>query len=205
MDPPGIRTLVHDKPHNRGTWSPHRHKSWYVMLEMLHYRCLTFYIPKTAKERVSNTTKFLPETLTLPIISSKYAATHPSSDLTHDLLNPTVTSPLTALGYKQTAALKQLAEIFNKYASPQGMTSPRVNYPKATPEAAPAPTHWVDPQGDISFRPGRSLRWSHQHSPHIIPYYIESMPLAAHQKETDTPKVPQEHKYNTRACTRTQV
>ena len=42
--PLGTRTLVHDKPHSRGTWPPHGHKSWYVRLAMLHYRCLTFYI-----------------------------------------------------------------------------------------------------------------------------------------------------------------
>ena len=158
MDPPGIRTLVHDKPHNKFTWSPHVNKSWYVRPGMLHYRCLTFYIPKTDKERVTDTTKFLPETLTLPIISSKYAAMHPSGDITHTLLNTTVTSPLTALGYKQTAALKHITEIFNKSASPKGMPPPRVNYPKSTPEAAPAPPPRVYPQGDISFQPGRSPR-----------------------------------------------
>ena len=49
MAPPGTTTLVHDKPHNRGTWSPHGHKGWYVRPAMLHYHCSTSYIPKTAK------------------------------------------------------------------------------------------------------------------------------------------------------------
>ena len=60
MDYPGTRTLEHYKPHNRGTWNPHRHKGWYVSPEMIYCRCLTSYIPKTAKERVSNTTDFFP-------------------------------------------------------------------------------------------------------------------------------------------------
>ena len=46
---PGTITLLHDKPHNRDTWSPHGLKGWYVRPAMLHYRCITSYIPKTEK------------------------------------------------------------------------------------------------------------------------------------------------------------
>ena len=49
MAPPGTITLVHDKPYNRVTWDPCGHEGWYVMPAMLHYRCLTSYIPKIAK------------------------------------------------------------------------------------------------------------------------------------------------------------
>ena len=56
--------------------------------------------------------EFYPETLTLPIISSKDAATHAAADLTHTLLNPTPTRTLTALGDNQTAELRKLSEIF---------------------------------------------------------------------------------------------
>ena len=42
-------TLMSDKPHNRDTWNPHRHEVWYVSPEMLHYLCITSYIPKTEK------------------------------------------------------------------------------------------------------------------------------------------------------------
>ena len=58
MDPPVTRTLVNDKPHNRGTWDPHGHNSWYVRSVVIHYFCLTSYIPKMSKERVSDTTDF---------------------------------------------------------------------------------------------------------------------------------------------------
>ena len=37
MASPVIITLVHDKPHNRGTCSPHGHEGWCVSPEMLHY------------------------------------------------------------------------------------------------------------------------------------------------------------------------
>ena len=58
MAPPGTRTLVNDKPHNRGTWAPHEHEVWYVRPAILHYRYLTSYIPKMDKERISDTTDF---------------------------------------------------------------------------------------------------------------------------------------------------
>ena len=60
MPPPGTITLVHDKPHNRGTWEPHGQEVWYVRPAMLHCRRLTSYIPKTASECVSNTTELFP-------------------------------------------------------------------------------------------------------------------------------------------------
>ena len=102
---------------------------WYVRPEILHYRCLTYYIPKTAKERVSETTEFSPETLTLPRMSSKDAASHATADLTHTLLNPTPNSPLKTLGDKKKSPLKQLAEIFNMVAPPQVTPPLRVNNP----------------------------------------------------------------------------
>ena len=119
MDPPVIRTLVNNKPHNIGTWAPHIHEVWCIRPEMLYYRCTTPHIPKTAKERVSDTKEFFPGTLTLPRLSSKYAATHAASDLTHALLNPTPNSPLTTIGDKQTSSLRQLAEIFTKALPPK--------------------------------------------------------------------------------------
>ena len=46
MPPPGTRTLVHDKPQNIGIWAPYVNKGCYVRLAILHYRCLTSYIPR---------------------------------------------------------------------------------------------------------------------------------------------------------------
>ena len=103
------KILVHYKPHNICTWAPHVHKGWYVSPTMLHNRCLTSYIPNMDKYRVSITTDFLPATLIFPRISSKDAATHASADLAHALLNSSPTSPLTILGNKKRATLKQLA------------------------------------------------------------------------------------------------
>ena len=118
MSPPGIITLVNDNPHDIVIWAPQVHEVCYVRPSMIHYFCLKSYIPRTAKEQVSDTTEFFPETLPLPRISSEYAETHVVDDLAHSLLSPTPTSPLTTLVNNHTAALKQLAEILNMAAPP---------------------------------------------------------------------------------------
>ena len=117
--PPGIRTIVHDKPHNRGKWDPHGHKGCYVRPAILHYRCLASSIPKTAKVQVSDTTSFPPATPPSTIISSEDTATHASSELIYELIKPTPTIPLKIIGNKQTAALKHIAEVFNMATTPQ--------------------------------------------------------------------------------------
>ena len=133
MVPPGTITLVHDKPHNIVTWALHGHEGWYVRPAMIYYRCLTSYIPNTETEIVSDTTDFFPETLTLPILSSKDSETHAAAFLIYALLNPTPTSPLTTLGGNQKAALRRLAEIFNKAAPLQITPPPGVHTLETTP------------------------------------------------------------------------
>ena len=79
-------------------------------------------------------------------------------DLTHSLLSPNPTSPLTMLGDKQTVALRKLVENFNKDPPPQFTPPPRVHTPEKTPDAALAPPQRVDPHGDITFQPGCAPR-----------------------------------------------
>ena len=133
-------------------------------------------------------------------MSSKYSAIYTAAELTHTLLNPTLTSPLTTLGDKQTVDLRQIAEIFTKPPPhPQETPFPRVHTQKKTLDVAPAPPPRVEPKGDISFRTGRVPRRPTQCVPHIIPDDTKPLPPAAHKKASETPRVPQEHRYNTRA------
>ena len=39
--PPGTKLILHEKPHQRNTWSPHGLIGWYVGPAMDHYRCYT--------------------------------------------------------------------------------------------------------------------------------------------------------------------
>ena len=85
MSPPGTITLVQKKPHNRGTWAPHRQEGWYVRPAMLHYRYLPSYIPKTALERVSDTTEIFPVQKNFPSLLPSDAVTSAAADLTEAL------------------------------------------------------------------------------------------------------------------------
>ena len=143
---PRKRKLVHDRNQNRDTWDPHGHKCWYVWIDILHYRCLTSYTPKTAKERLFKKIEFFPESLPLPRISSEEEAIIAEVDIAYALLNPTPNIPLTTLGIKHTIYLKQLADIFNMNVPPQATpTVTRV----LTQQEAPAPHPRVDPPGNI--------------------------------------------------------
>ena len=100
MDPPGTRTLVHEKSHNRGTWAPHGQEGCYLLQDMHGYRFLTYYIPKTDSERVLVTTYLLPAQKQLPILSPLDEVTHLAADLTEALQNPAPSIPILHLGEK---------------------------------------------------------------------------------------------------------
>ena len=85
MPPPNNRTLMYNKPHNRGTWTPNYQQGWYVRLDMLHYICIISYIPKTALEIVSDTTELFPVQKKPTNLSSAYTVTSAPDDLTEDL------------------------------------------------------------------------------------------------------------------------
>ena len=55
---------------------------------MRHYRCLTYYIPKTDSERVSYMTEIYQSENQLPILSQEDAVTHVAADLAEELQNP---------------------------------------------------------------------------------------------------------------------
>ena len=96
---------------------------------MLHYRCLSSYIPKTALEHISDTTELLPAQNSFPSLFPEDAATSAAADPTEALQHPTPSIPIPHLGEKQTMALKQLAAIFNMNV-PQALEQP----PGATSE-----------------------------------------------------------------------
>ena len=79
---------------------------------MIQYRCLISYISKTESEHISDTTELFPVQKKFPSLSPVDAMTQAEADLTEALQNPALSIPAQRLGEK-TAALKQLAAIFN--------------------------------------------------------------------------------------------
>ena len=66
LAPPGIKGIVHVKPHKRASWDPHGVLSYYTGLALNHYRCYTCYISKTKSKRVTDTISYLPSTIPIP-------------------------------------------------------------------------------------------------------------------------------------------
>jgi hypothetical protein len=112
MAPPGTRIIAHETPNRRRTWAPHGQDGWYIGPALDHYRCYTVYVTKTRGERVVETVDFPPERFTLPFPSAQDLATQAASELTHALLHPQSVGQFCKAGYKQTIALKRLADIF---------------------------------------------------------------------------------------------
>ena len=95
---------------------------------MLHYKCLTSYIPYTSSESLSKMTELFLVHKNLPSLSPAYVVTSAAAELTYALYNPTPSIPIPYLGEKQTTALIQLASIFNM-AVPQAPAPPPAQLP----------------------------------------------------------------------------
>ena len=55
LAPPGCRVLVHDKPQNRTTWSPHALDGWYVGPATESYRCYCVWMWTARAIRICDT------------------------------------------------------------------------------------------------------------------------------------------------------
>jgi hypothetical protein len=112
LAPPGTRVLVHEKPDVRQSWDPRALDAWYIGPAMHHYRCYRVYIWGTQSERVTDTLVWFPTRVKMPTMSSLDLALAAAQDLLTALMHPSPGSPLAPTTDSQTAALKQLVEIF---------------------------------------------------------------------------------------------
>ena len=152
MAPPGTRVLVHEKPAVRQSWDPRAIDAWYLGPALKHYRCYRVWVWETQHERIADTLAWFPTRVKMPTLSSVDLVLAAAKDLITALQNPSPGSPLAPTTDSQTAALKQLADIFQDCAqrSPlleatKGASEPRVNpsYEPSTmtsPEVRAAPT-----------------------------------------------------------------
>ena len=64
--PPGTQIILYTKPGNRASWAFHGEQVWYIGPAISDYRCITFYIPKTYRERITDTAKIIPKHIPIP-------------------------------------------------------------------------------------------------------------------------------------------
>ena len=58
----GMKVVIHEKPHIRGTsWSPHGKDGFYLAPALSHYRSWHVYVSETGGTRVSDTLAWFPE------------------------------------------------------------------------------------------------------------------------------------------------
>ena len=132
--PPGIRVLVHDKPANRSTWSPHASDGWYVGPALDSYRCYTIWMFDTRAERITDTLSWFPTKVNMPLASSNDLILAGLHDIAHALCHPSPNSPLAPLTDSHVAALHQLTTLLTGLATPGPPGLP----PPAAAPAAPA-------------------------------------------------------------------
>lgn len=142
LAPPGIRVLVHEKPHNRATWSPHALDGWYIGPAMKSYRCYTVWMWDTRAERIADTIMWFPTKVRMPIASSNDLVLAGIRDIQHALSNPYAGSALAPTTNSEVAALKNLTELLTTISTPDSTPPPplRVAAEQLLPPVTPTPT-----------------------------------------------------------------
>ena len=116
--PPGIRVLVHIKPTERTTWSPHGADGWYTGPALESYRCYTVWLWETRASRICDTLVWFPTKVTMPIASSNDLILAGIGDIIQALRNPSPGSTLAPLTDSLHEALLQLTRVLTTVASP---------------------------------------------------------------------------------------
>ena len=118
LAPPGIRVLVHVKPRERTTWSPHGTDGWYTGPALESYRCYTVWLWDTRATRICDTLAWFPTKVTMPIASSNDLILAGISDIVHALQNPSPGSTLAPLTDSLHESLLQLTRVLTTAAQP---------------------------------------------------------------------------------------
>jgi hypothetical protein len=164
LAPPGIRVLVHQKPDNRSTWSPHAEDGWYVGPALESYRCYRIWLFATRAERVSDTISWFPTKVNMPLASTNDLILAALTDIVHALQHPTPAASLVPLTDNHVTALHQLTTLFTGLTAPtptvtSSPAAPVLRVGPPTPQAlrptlppAPLPPH-PSPQDPYWYRP----------------------------------------------------
>ena len=83
LAPPGTKIVLHSKPSHRKSWAFHGEEGYYIGPAQDHYRCVKCYIPKTRKERISDTVSFIPKVIPIPQANINDHLRRTADDLIH--------------------------------------------------------------------------------------------------------------------------
>ena len=140
MAPPGTQILIHSKPDKRSSWAYHGQPGWYVGPAPEHYRCVTCYLPKTHKEIISDTVKFIPNQVPIPNANIDDQIRNSLQTLTNMLSHKAKAYPPGYLSETNKQAIITLANLFNRDLTPVTSYAGSSEGAKEK-EIAAAPTH----------------------------------------------------------------
>ena len=127
LAPPGMKIIVHERPQDRGSWSPHGIDGWYVGPALNHYRCHRVYIPATNAIRISDTVSWVPHNIKMPTSSATDLIVAAASDLTHALQQTTHSPLLPPANTETRKALSTLTTLFSNRIPTQKNSLPLVD------------------------------------------------------------------------------
>ena len=147
LAPPGIKTIVHNRPANRPSWGYHGEDSFYIGPALDHCLCVTVFVPKTRSTRISDTVVFIPTTFLVPSISIEDHLRQASSDIISILSNPPKSHfPTLHLGNETQQAIHQIAKLLHRVTAPP---------PQSSSPISPSSkyVHWKSPLSTTKFIP----------------------------------------------------
>ena len=121
--PIGIKIIIHEKPTQRGSWSPRGIEGYYLGTSSPHYRCHRVYCTATGSERITDTIKIIPHYGNAPHLTAQDAAILTTESLTKTLEKCTTTKNF---GNQQIEALQQLAKALKQTASSPHLPLPLI-------------------------------------------------------------------------------
>ena len=78
--------MLHLKPDQRKSWSYHAEDGFYIAPAKEHYRCIKVFIPKTYRERTTDTATLVPHKINIPQTGIDDHLKQTSEQLVHLLL-----------------------------------------------------------------------------------------------------------------------
>ena len=71
LAPAGTAVVAHKNPIQRGLWSVHGARGWYLVPSPNYYRCFEIYITKTGQTGIVYTVEFYPAKYKMPTLSTR--------------------------------------------------------------------------------------------------------------------------------------
>jgi hypothetical protein len=139
----GFSMVVHEKPHQRGSWEPHGKLGWYLGPALEHYRCHRCHIIATNSERISDTVEFFPHNTEVEKLTTQEAAVIAAESLVQALKQSKPPKNLAGLIDPTKTVIQQLQRIIHPSAPIEAKLAepPRVRTPPRVETITPVPTN----------------------------------------------------------------